>query len=80
MLSCELHDYVEIACLYRFEIILKLRNKKSVQGIATTTETTPDKQEWLFLENKGQIQKFNLTELVSMQAMTTNQHFDRVDF
>jgi len=80
MLSCALHDYVEIACLYQFEIKLELRNNKSVQGIAETTETTGNKREWLIIVVNNQTQKYDLTEIISMEAITVNKHFDKIVF
>jgi len=80
MLSCELHDYIEIACLYGFEIKLELRNDDIIRGIAKTTETSPDKREWLVLVIESQNQKFDLSDILSMEAITINNHFNKVLF
>jgi Rho-binding antiterminator len=80
LIKCDLHDYIEIACLFHFEIRLSLTNGDSVQGIAETTETTADKREWLVLTINGQIQKFDLTGINSMHTVTANQHFNKIEF
>ena len=80
MLSCELHDYIEIACLYHFEVKLELRNNENIQGIAETTGTSVDKREWIVLKIDDLNQKLDLTDIASMQAITANQHFDKVNF
>ena len=36
MISCDLHDYIEIACMYHFSIELTLKNGECVSGVADT--------------------------------------------
>mgnify|MGYP003677988083 FL=1 len=80
LISCEIHDYVEIACLFGYEIKLTLAQGPAVRGRALTTETSPDKREWLLLDNQGTIEKVELSEITGMTAVTPNPHFVTVDF
>ena len=80
MLSCEHHDYIEIACLYHFEVEIVLHNKDSIQGFAETTETSPDKREWLVIRTDNLNQKINLNDITAMRAITLNSHFDKIYF
>jgi Rho-binding antiterminator len=80
MISCHLHDYIEIACLYGFEVRLNLRDGRSCEGQATTTETSPDKIEWLILRQQNGDLRIQYEHIKTMQALTRNPHFDRVDF
>ena len=79
-ISCQLHDYIEIACLYQLKVSIALNKGIISQGSAITTETTPERQELLILKTNAGIQKINLSDIKSMTAMTENPHFIRVDF
>ncbi len=80
MISCQTHDYIEIACLYGFQIRLQLTDGSSQQGTAITTETSSDKREWLILEQPtGKIQ-IDLMQIKSMQSLTANSHFELINF
>jgi Rho-binding antiterminator len=80
MISCQIHDYIEIACLYGFQIRLQLTDGTTQQGKAITTETTSDKHEWLILEQQTEFIKIDLTQIEIMQSLTTNRYFDQVSF
>ena len=49
ILACHLHDYLEIACLYGFEVRLKLNQQADICGKAMTTKTSKEKKETLNL-------------------------------
>lgn len=53
MISCANHDYIEIACMYRFEICLVLENGQVAQGKALQTELNENKEECLVLETQS---------------------------
>jgi Rho-binding antiterminator len=80
MISCALHDYIEIACLYRYRIKLQLSNGQFVTGKAVSTETSADKKEYLLLESAPECLRIELTTIQSMQALTDNPHFDIIRF
>lgn len=78
--SCHLHDYVEIACLYGYKLKLLLKSGETISGKAVTTGTTADKKEYLVLEISWQIKRIQLEQLGKMQALTVNPHFDEIIF
>lgn len=80
IISCALHDFIEIACLYGYQIRLQLRDEKSITGRAIGTETTSDRREYLLLESAGKPHKIELVEIHRMQAITRNSQFDTVHF
>lgn len=80
ILSCHLHDTIEVACLYGFEVCLQLKNQKKVQGKAITTQTTSEKKEYLLLLVDDQNVQVDLTDILTMQAVKRNPHFDVVEF
>lgn len=80
MISCQTHDYIEIACLYGFAIRLTLASNDTLEGKAVTTETTADKREWLIIEREQGLSKIEMQQIRSMQALQANAHFDLVTF
>jgi Rho-binding antiterminator len=80
MVSCQLHDYIEIACLYGFRIRLLLNDGSSQQGRAITTQTTTDKREWLMIDQPSGPARIELNQIKTMQALDLNSHFDLIEF
>ena len=80
MISCASHDYVEIACMYRLEIKLVFKNGQIVQGKALQTAYNENKEECIVLETAPGNEEIALEQLASMQAVTKNPHFEKIDF
>jgi Rho-binding antiterminator len=78
-ISCHIHDYIEIACLYSFEIQITLDNGEIIQGQAMTTLTS-GKREYLVLKTQHSPQRVELGHIKAMQALTANTHFERIEF
>ncbi|WP_445401775.1 Rho-binding antiterminator [Zobellella sp. An-6] len=80
MMSCDQHDYLEIACLYRYRVRLTLASGERLTGIALDTRRDAQRQECLLLGTDGAEQLVRLAELTRMEALTDNPHFRSVDF
>jgi Rho-binding antiterminator len=80
MISCQLHDYIEIACLYRYRVSLQLKNGSHVEGVAETTRTTSDKKEYLSLSTHDKTIDADFDEIRALVALTPNPHFNVVEF
>ena len=78
-LSCELHDYLEIACLYGYQVKLTLKDHQVLEAKAIDTLTTAEKREYLLIDN-GQIQRIELNQLKKLQVLTPNAQFTEVVF
>jgi len=53
MISCDLHDYIEISCMYRLPIELQLKEGVTQQGTARDTAKNTNGEECLLLaDNK----------------------------
>ncbi len=50
-LACDLHDTLEVACVYHYVVTLLCRDGTAVSGRAMTTETTADKVKLLIVES-----------------------------
>ena len=80
MISCADHDYVEIACMYRFEVKLIFKDGHIVQGKALETTYNKNKQECLVVETELAREEVVLDQLSSMEALTENPHFNTINF
>jgi Rho-binding antiterminator len=78
-MPCELHDYLEIACMYGYRVKLTLKDRKTIEGLAINIITTAEKREFLLIENEG-IHKIDLNQLSKMKVLTPNAKFSDVTF
>lgn len=78
-ISCALHDYLEVACLYGYQIRLTLKDNKTLEGKAMDTLTTAEKREYLLIDN-GQKQQINLSDIKKLQVLTPHAQFKDVIF
>jgi len=82
ILDCNLHDHIEVACVYSIEVLLTLNNDETITGTPITTKIIKDEGE--YLEFRTSIDKellsISLMSLKSMQANNSNPHFDKINF
>ena len=84
IIKCDIHDYVEIACLYGIQV--KLTFKDGSHKIVTPLNTLIDKERFEVLEVQEQeqdqidAQYLRLTTITRMSALSANPHFSDVDF
>ena len=77
-IDCDLHDHVEVACLFRYKLRLSTCDDQIICGTAVGTETDRDKQEWLLLD--GDVKRIRLDHIRTMEPMTPGARFQKVDF
>lgn len=81
MISCDRHDYIEIACMYRLEVELVLKDGSQMVATPVDTLFNAQKEECISLTFADKSSKeLVLDQLVSMRALTANPHFDCVVF
>ncbi|GIU30419.1 Rho-binding antiterminator [Shewanella sp. MBTL60-007] len=95
MISCNQYDYIEIACLYRYPVALKLKSGATINGIALDTARDANKRECIKLAyqdspNDGTDIEANnnlavtrlviLDEIASLHVCINNPHFHSVEF
>ncbi|GAB5383619.1 MAG: Rho-binding antiterminator [Aliiglaciecola sp.] len=81
--SCDLYDYLEIACLFRYQLKLQLEQGREISGIATNVGTNPQKEEILYIAEQGlpdKITEINTNSILSMTVLTPNARFQQVTF
>ncbi|MBF6650058.1 MULTISPECIES: Rho-binding antiterminator [unclassified Methylobacter] len=79
IISCDLFDYIEVACLYGYEVKLKLKDDQVLIGKAINVTTSGDRREFLIIDN-GQKQQVDLAQLAYMHVLTPDAKFHDVSF
>ncbi len=80
LIACELHDYIEVACMYGYQVRLILKNQQVFEGKAKDIVTTTEKREFLAIDNEQGTQQVELIQLEKMQVLTPNVQFKEVVF
>lgn len=81
-LQCDLHDYLEIACLYRYWLRIELRNGPTFDAQAFTTHTRRDAagqlEEYLEVRVDDASREFRLDRLRAVTPLETAARFGRI--
>lgn len=80
MISCSNYDYVEIACMYKYTLVLTLRNGEQVKGTAIDTARNPERQECLLLRLDNRDELVVLNHIQTLTVTTPNAQFTQVTF
>ncbi len=80
IIDCACHDFIEIACLYGYEIELELHSGEIQRGKAITTQTSKDKKEFLIIQTPTTNLPVELIEIKSMTAQQQNPYFSCINF
>ena len=78
-ISCELYDYVEIACMRGYDVSLGLRDGSSIQGKATTTQTKAT-CEFLVIQIGAEAHPVRLDLIAKLQVLSRPSQFEEIDF
>ncbi len=80
MLSCQDHDYIEIACMYHIPVRLALLSGAIIEGKALDCRYDSARREIMLLKTLTGEQQVETADIKSMQALVINPHFDTIDF
>lgn len=80
MITCNQHDYIEIACIFHMQIQLALNNGSQLIGVAKNTAYNKAKEECIIISADNGDVSIVLQELKSIKATKKNPHFDIVYF
>ncbi|MDX1537061.1 Rho-binding antiterminator [Arsukibacterium sp.] len=80
MLNCDLHDYIEIVCLYHYPLKLTLSSGTELTGTAVTTRYNDNRQECLVIRQNDTEQLVLLDQITLLQVTTANPHLQQVRF
>lgn len=81
-ITCEQHDYLEIACTFGLIIIIEMIDGEERVLTPNDTQITSDKVEWLIgLGYPDRTEaKIRTDSIASIRALSPNPHFDTVVF
>lgn len=79
-IHCDLHDHVELACIYRYRIRVATNDARIITGTAITTRTDRAKQEWLLVEEEGGETSIRLDRIRSIEPLTPGARFSKIQF
>lgn len=79
-IDCALHDYLEIACLFRYHVRFTLTDGSSVEGRAVTTVTLKDRTEVVQLSGSSGLVIVPMHALSLMEVLTPRARFSVVEF
>ena len=77
-LDCDLHDYLEIACLYGYALDIELTDGQRLTARAITTRTSPTREEFLEVETENGRLEIRLDRLLAITPQNANARFGRV--
>jgi Rho-binding antiterminator len=87
IMRCDLQDYVEIACMFHYQLELELHSGKRLIGRAHDTKVEEKVEYLVLLEQEANAagvtnkeQKVVLSDLNSMKVLTRNARFDFIQF
>lgn len=80
MITCNQHDYIEIACIFHMNIQLTFNNGNQLIGIAKDTVYNKGREECIIISTGNGDTSVVLQELKSIKATEKNPHFDIVYF
>ena len=78
-LACDLHDYLEIACLYGYRLRIELDGGGWLDARALDTRTLPSKEEVLLVEAAGERRQLRLDQLRAITPLTPGARFGRIE-
>jgi Rho-binding antiterminator len=76
-IDCELHDYVEMACLHGYRLLIELADGNEFKAKAVTTRAT-DGEEFLVIEGNQTPNEIRLDRLVAITPLDTGAVFGRI--
>ena len=79
-IQCEIYDYIEIACMRHYHLIIELSSGDSITGKAITTKVK-DKKEFILIETDSGSDKtieIRLDLVKSIQPLDKNAEFGRL--
>ncbi|MDT8406145.1 MAG: Rho-binding antiterminator [Methylococcales bacterium] len=76
VIDCHLHDYLEVACVYRYQVRVTLKNGRTLTGTACDL-VSEQGQEFLLLDSQTRVA---LLELTTLDVLTPGAQFETVRF
>lgn len=79
-IPCEKYDYLEIACMFEYQIKIILTDSREVIGIAKNLLINEKRKEVLQIHDGSELGFVYLEELIEVIVLTKNAKFQSVRF
>ena len=77
-LDCDLHDYLEIACMHHYLLHIELIDGTTLDAQAVTTRTTHDKEEFFSVQISDGRRDIRLDQLLAITPLGDTVSFGRI--
>ncbi|ACJ28930.1 Modulator of Rho-dependent transcription termination [Shewanella piezotolerans WP3] len=78
-INCHCHDYLELACMRGYCLLLELKQRTNLTATAITLETHSDKTEWLIVDYNGTREAIRLDQILAITPTDTSASFQRIN-
>jgi Rho-binding antiterminator len=78
IINCHSYDYLELACIRGYSIIIELKQSPQITAQAITLETKTDKTEWLIVKYAGKLESIRLDQIIAITPTDTDASFQRI--
>ncbi|WP_297482438.1 Rho-binding antiterminator [Sulfurimonas sp.] len=78
MITCQQYDYIEIACMYQFPVILTLNTGETIKGVAKNTKRNELGEECIQLLVDDKNVLIVLDTITKLKVSVANPHFSEV--
>ncbi|MCP4969302.1 MAG: transcriptional regulator [Arcobacter sp.] len=80
-ISCDLHDYIEVICMFQYDIeIITTDLKEIFIGKALDTNTDIKKREYIIIKKNDKLCNVPLDIICSIKVLTKGARFSQIDF
>lgn len=85
MLSCDLHDYLEIICMFHYEVLITVKNGTDIEGKAVDVglffgRITAAREEVLKIESEAGTEAVLVEQIKMFEVLTPGARFKQVSF
>ena len=80
MISCDKHDYVEIACMYNYPIKITLKSGSELEGKALDTQYNDSREECIKIKLNDAEKLVVLESISRIEVLIENPHFHVFSF
>ncbi|MBT1445381.1 transcriptional antiterminator [Shewanella sp. JM162201] len=77
-IACGHYDFLELACIRRYPLLLELKDEGRIHGRAVTLETRADKSEWLQVETATASRAIRLDRIIAITPDIEGAEFGRI--
>ncbi|PTQ69204.1 Rho-binding antiterminator [Pseudomonas sp. GV071] len=78
-LDCDLYDYLEMACLYQYRVLVEMVEGGRFEAVALDTHTNARKEEFLVVQVDDEKVELRIDRLLAITPLNEKAKFGRVE-